>query len=305
MGSSDRFRIIGSQEGHRSVEFWSVKRLPFEPDGWIKTARGELREAIGKLPLQAGEILHAVYRSEERSFADVENILFYNVGTGRFAGLTSQGLRFERSFIAPPPHSSMPKDSSLHYHWYAPSLPGETYAHWARGETLASWSVPSVPLRPTPSAGDVWLGMKEAPSVTTSEISEPLDYFGLTVRVFLPAGATLNLTNLVKPLFDGIIAGMHSHDGSKLDEVARRLATSLNAEPAHIRTALMDSRNAVLGKRRLLYPRGTGIQWNPADDLLVAGELHVTSDSSAEQSSGFSGELYRVRSTDFVLEGSA
>lgn len=300
MGSSDRYRIVGPQEGHRSVEFWSVKRLPFEPDGWIKTARGELREAIGELSLQAGEILHAVYRSEERSFADVENILLYNVGTGHFAGLTSNGLRFERSFIAPPPHSSLPKNSALHYHWYGPCLPGGTYAHWARGDTLASWSVPSVTLRPTPSAGDVWLGMKEAPSVTTSETSQPPDYFGLSVKVILPAGARVNLAVLVKTLFDGIIAGLHAHDGSKLDEVACRLATNLNAEPAHIRRALMDSRNTILGRRKLLHPFRQSVQWNPADDLLVAGELEVTRDSTAEMSSGFSGELYRVQSTDFA-----
>ena len=299
MGGSNRYRIISAQEGHRSVEFWSIKRIPFEPDGWMKTARGELREAIGKLPLQAGEILHAVYRSEERSFADVENILFYNVGTGCFAGLTSKGLRFERSFIAPPPHSSLPKDSTLHYHWYGPCLPRGTYAHWARGETLASWSVPSVTLRPTPSASTVWLGMKDALSVTTSEVSEPLDYFGLTVTVFPSAAARVNLAVLVKTLFDGIIAGLHSHDGSELDEVASQLATNLNADPAHIRRALMDSKNAILGQRRLLHPFRQSVQWNPADDLLVAGELEVTRESTSESSSGFSGELYRVRSTDF------
>ncbi len=305
MDGSDRYRVVGPDESHRSVEFWSVKRLPFEPDGWIKTARGELREAISKLPLQTGEILHAVYRSDVRSFADVENILFYNVGTGRFADLASKGLRFERSYLAPPSHSAVPENSSLHYHWYGPCLPGETYRHWARGETLASWSVPSVALRPAPSAGDVWLGMKEALSVTTSEISEPPDNFGLTVRVSPPAGARVNLGGLVKALLDGIIAGLHAHDGSKLDEVASRLATRLDAEPHDIRSALMDSTHAILGQRSLLHPFGKYVQWNPADDLLVAGELEVATEPTAEGSSGFSGELYRVQSADLESEGSA
>jgi len=135
--------------------------------------------------------------------------------------------------------------------------------------------------------------------VTTSEVSEPLDYFGITVRVFPPAAARVNLAVLVKTLFDGIIAGLHSHDGSRLDEVAGRLATRLNAEPANIRRALMDTKNAILGQRRLLHPFLRYVQWNPADDLLVAGELEVVRDATSERSSGFSGELYRVRSTDF------
>ncbi len=62
----------------------------------------------------------------------------------------------------------------------------------------------------------------------------------------------------------------------------------------------MDSRNAILGRRKLLHPFRQSVQWNPADDLLVAGELEVTRDSTAEMSSGFSGELYRVQSTDFA-----
>src|SRR5437763_6942840 len=85
----------------RRVEAWSTRRLQFEPKGWQVELRAELRRALASLSAETG-FLAAVYASPIRDAGDVENVLFYNVGSG-FGQTTQRGVRFERSFDHPPP----------------------------------------------------------------------------------------------------------------------------------------------------------------------------------------------------------
>lgn len=56
--------------------------------------------------------------------------------------------------------------------------------------------------------------------------------------------------------------------------IAARLAV-VTGQPADlIAQALLDDGRAVLGVTdRLVYSRGTGVQWNPADHLCMAGQI--------------------------------
>ncbi len=79
----------------------------------------------------------------------------------------------------------------------------------------------------------------------------------------------------MRPALDGVISAFHGHDGSELDELSQRLGRALGADPASVARSLMNDSEAVLGKRRLLWPRATGVQWNPGDDRSLAAEVHV------------------------------
>jgi hypothetical protein len=85
------------------VEAWSAKRLPFEPKGWLRELKTEIGEAVRKLEVTDGELLHAVYASDARDPCDVENVLLYNVGVGCFRGAGHNGIRIERAFKASAP----------------------------------------------------------------------------------------------------------------------------------------------------------------------------------------------------------
>lgn len=297
MASADMlpYTILGPTEGSRKVELWSVRRLPFEPTGWMKQLRGELREAIRSLPIQADAILHATYASSEDRFVDVENVLFYNVGTGCFARVGSLGLRFERVFASAPKSPRVLDGSTLHHHLYETVARNGAFHHWERRETLASWAVPSIPLRPQPSAALVWLRTKIEGSIKTYGESISYEGFGMTLTIHQPPGKALNLTAVIKPLLDGVIAALHSHDGSALEDVSNRLAGKLAASPRTVARALMDTRNASLGQRRLVHPFQQFVQWNPADDRLVAADIVVDRNTS-ERPWSLSGELFMVKS---------
>jgi hypothetical protein len=78
----------------------------------------------------------------------------------------------------------------------------------------------------------------------------------------------------LKVLLDGVVAAFHVHDGSRLSELAARHTTvAPGGSPAAVVDRLMDPSWAVLGPRRLVAPYRTGVQWNPADDGLVAAEV--------------------------------
>jgi hypothetical protein len=74
-------------QSDRLVEAWASFRLPFEPrTGYAKSFRAELAAAVGSLRGQRAEILSCAYVSPRaRREADVENVLFYNVGAWAFA----------------------------------------------------------------------------------------------------------------------------------------------------------------------------------------------------------------------------
>ena len=92
---------------------------------------------------------------------------------------------------------------------------------------------------------------------------------------------------IIKPLVDGVIAALHTHDGTALADVSDRLRAQLpgsdasdiaqlpGSDASDIAQRLVDDDAAVLGPRRLVWPRASGVQWNPADDLCVALELRV------------------------------
>ena len=71
---------------HR-VEAWSTIRLPFEPNGWLLDYRNELRTALRAMRTTQVSILLAEYATPDDEFADLENVLLYNVGSGAYSHL--------------------------------------------------------------------------------------------------------------------------------------------------------------------------------------------------------------------------
>jgi hypothetical protein len=272
MNTAPTYLVLGIQPHHDLVEAWSMLRLSFEPKGWLRHFREDLGQAIRRLAADAGQVLHADYISESRELCDAENVLFYNVGSGCFARSASAGLRFERG------HGPIPQPpvglSAEHYHRYRLSPAGSHFVHWRRGRTLARWEDAlfdsSAALR---LPAQVW-ARTAAAAIELEGVATDGQLFGLSVTMHYPEGRALNLANLVKTVFDGVITAFHVHSGPIPDQVRSHLSQVLSISSIDVDARLRDGRRAVLGARRLVWPFGrTGIQWNPADDRCVAGEL--------------------------------
>lgn len=253
------------------VEAWSQIRLPFEPTGDSLRFRTALREGLSGLVATGREGLRAEFASSSQDFVDAENVLFYNVGAASFAPADRFLLVFERSGAVPsPPNGSV---VGPHFHRYEVAA-DPTWRHWAEDEAVVHFGPTSIRALSslTPMAG-IWHAVRRGP-VGESRATSGSFQLGLTVEISAPR--EVHLASVMKPLIDGVIAAFHAHDGSDTAELAQRVADSLFLDQHDVRTLLDGSERAALGRRRLLWRRGAGVQWNPGDDLLQAVLLRAT-----------------------------
>jgi hypothetical protein len=150
------------------------------------------------------------------------------------------------------------------------------------------------PLGETTKPSAVWFALREA-IVNARASADPAQPYSLQLTLAVPIGERSAPAKMIKPLVDGVIAALHFHDGTALDELSGRVLVQVPTSSAErIAKLLTDERSAVLGQRRLLWPRGAGVQWNPADDLCLALELRVVTGDKRE----LSGRLVELTPAD-------
>ena len=252
------------------VEVFADKRLPFEPEGWLRDLRSCLRLSLGSLKAERNQLLYATYSSADAGRADAENILFYNVGTSCFKGASRFGLLFERRFEAPPRAPS--GKARGHYYRYSLMEQAANAEFWESGPAFVAWeSALSVLNDPC----IVWYEVRSH-LIGSAVVGVPFHGpFGLDIELRVKGQPHMNLASLVKPLLDGIISALHSYEGPPPMRVVERLAQRLQSGEEDIFRFLAGKAAAVLGERRLVVARGDGVQWNPADDRCHVCRLRV------------------------------
>ncbi len=246
----------------------SAYRLQFDDKPATKALKDEIGAAVTTLVAGPGQMLEAVYTSASRDVVDAENVLLYNVGTGRFAAASHEALRFERVYAEPPggPHV-------LHHHRYAVVAADSASRYWRRGELVVEGNNLHIDRLDAFSKPDsVWWATRQA----APDGARPhTDLYALDLVLEVGPAGGVRPADIVKPLVDGVIAGLHAHDGRDAEVVTTRLAGRLGQPVETVAALLADDRRAWLGVRRLLWPRAEGIQWNPGDDACVSASLRV------------------------------
>lgn len=264
------YEIAPQSPAHPRVEVWSSTRLPFEPKGEMLNLRAEIRRAVAEVAVPRDSALHARYQSSSTELCDIENVLFYNVGTAYFSAGAMPRVVMQRFTTAPLP---------------APS--GQTYAHFVSYEArehepfaLNSEEWGLFETAPLPETGAfstpwvVWRAFKRG-SVTLRKHADRDARFGLRVVVEGPT-RSLHPVRIIKPLLDGLIAGMAYHDGSNIEMLAPRVAQRASINPRDARQMLLEEDRAILGRRRLVWAFGTGVQMNPADERLDYADVALS-----------------------------
>jgi hypothetical protein len=252
MGESACHRFTISIGAAGEIELLTTARLPFEPTGTLRAMRDDLRDALRHQSAGNDEVLYGTYASAESGVFDVEGTCCCTTSARR-----ASRMRHATAF-----------DSNA-----------------SPGNSLAEWSL--IPGAGRLTATDVWLATKRG-ALAVTHTASPASRFGLRIRLTAPR--SLNAVAVVKGIVDGALCALHVHDGTAIDEVAERLSISLGIPQEEITRLLLDRSKACLGERRLLWPWRSSIQWNPADDLIVAGELVLDRGNW-----GLKGSLFEVR----------
>jgi hypothetical protein len=250
-----------------TVELWSMARLPFEPRGWLRDARDQLREALRALHPGGDRVVDAIYVSDDADFFDVENILLYNIGAGAFQHLARNGLRFRRQQGPVPPRPD--GAAASHYHRYSIV---EQVEDDGDCDVLARFRFQLPVLSSETKPHTVWWALKSG-EVDIVRKDQHDGAFGLHVELGVAKEARLNLASIIKPLFDGIICGLQADDGSVDPEAVVRLATLLHVGREEVVPALCDAGRAVIAGGNLVARYRNGVKWNPADDRCTHGAL--------------------------------
>ncbi len=275
------------------VEAWSTSRLQFEPRGWQREFKRDLRSAIVSLSAAPGQIVHGIYASTERSFVDTENILYFNVGSGAFTKAARHGLCFERSYAMPPPCPIPLAGSRLHHLHYSLRPLHTSFKNWKEGAVLARWKTRFNKVNTSSSCAYIWLGVKKGSIWVPVQSKSPPEHFGLRAILAIPKGISVRPGSVVKVIFDGVIAAFQFHDGRHLLKVSQRIAGQLGTGADEISTLLCNPEGSILGLTQLVRPFGTGVQWNPADDICLAGEL-ITQQGPMSDKWELRGELFKI-----------
>lgn len=262
-------RTWSVQAGAELVEAWSLRRLPFEPTGELMHLRSALKRALLSLEVPKGSLLRAVYCSTDRSLVDLENVLFYNVGVQAFNSVARSGVVFEREFELPPDT----RDGQEHY-WRYEAVEDVKFERVARSEPVALFEA-ALPEPPTESTkvAVVWQAIR-AGSISVDKPLPADDAFGLDLTLSLPV-APRNVVSFVKPVIDGVLAGLQAYEGQELAEVSRRVGRQLHLPAEQVEALLQPLGQEAFAPGRTLWPRRDGVQWNPPDDRLIAAAIRL------------------------------
>lgn len=267
-----RYEIHGPTEDGSVVEAWSDDYIRLERRSDLqKVLRNEIRSRCGQLDPSPEQVLHAKFFGAKRLNADVENLLFFNIGSFRTAG--RNGIRFESRQGVPPAPSG--GDYPVGYR-YALARRSGTFDHWQPSRTLASFDwIDLGNFAGEKKLSKVWLALSRGQVDVSDSVCPPEAPFALRIQIRPRLGQQPVLGSLVKGVFDGVISAFQAHtDTTVLSEAVSRIATMIPAEPAEIQSHLLDQRRAVLGvSPRLASPYREGVKWDPADHRCVAGEL--------------------------------
>ena len=263
----------------RQVWLWATRYIPFErPSPAQLAARDALRRRVRSLAAPPGEILAASYVGVKPDNMDAENLLLYNIDPtvgGCFRPGTRHGVRFEMA-AGPRRDPASGRHFACSYQYRLIS-PDSDLSHWRPVRRLTDFSGADLGLFPSDKRLEqVWLAIHHARAETARQRAVPETPFAVFLTLSYPRAKTVGADpGLVKALIDGTVAAFQVHgDHAVITQIAARLAIATGQPAGLVAQALLDDKRAVLGMTdRLVHLRGTGVQWNPADHLCVAGQV--------------------------------
>lgn len=261
--------------------------VPFEPKKQdARDLKEEIRKTVGQLEVGDNEVLLASYAegNPKRKY-DLENRLFYNIGSGAFSDIFCTYPK-EAAFVA----ASKPNNGQYIYKYKVVSE--EEVKEYLEGKTLiVKWQ--DIPIGPKQGKDDKPDWYYEAIRRETDSIKIMIDDpkpdhildtapFGIKIELTVP-GSNKRLrpqpASVMKPLLDGVICAFHGEDGEKTKEaVKKRFGLEKNNNELFEASKLN-----IFGNHNYLTKSN---RWNPEDDRLQFGWIIVKREGEKYKMSG-------------------
>src|SRR5665647_707756 len=219
-------------------EIHSDLRLPFEPKGESLTLKEEIRRNVKLLNPSEYNHLNARLITSEKGFFDVENVLFYNVGSGAFSHLRLDELTYSLVYGS----SSQRGKYTYSYELTPEATTGEI------NDTMLEFSFDMDKIASDMKPLDYWLAFYKG-DIKISKLLNP-KVFGLSFIIALPVKHR-NIISLVKPMIDGVIASFH-YQNSVDQEVLDYIATKKHISEDDVVAQFSRKDYAFLGERNLI-----------------------------------------------------
>ena len=276
----DSYKMMAAKN---KVEALSKSRIPYNRKACSKF-RENIRCVLSELKPAEGWCVYASYQGPDMGAADLDNILFYNMG------YTPAGNRVfaEKS-------STNETDTSKefpHRYVYEVRDYASLSAFWEKDRAAAKWDSVPIPSTRSPGTADYWQALRKHPDKIQKFRTIGDSPFGVRVTLFIPPASRMKslTSDNIKHLLDGVICAFHGAD-KQLEEMASDI---LNAAP-HLtipESQFLCSHDNILGNHSFIRRYGKGIQWNPQDHRCQAFDIEFK--RTTGEHFLFSGELYQL-----------
>ncbi len=281
---SENCKII-SDDG--MIQAFSKERIPYQPQDWRKEFRNALRCALSQLKITAeGQYLMACYYGTGIGSFDLENVLFYNIGSAPFRPFAANRI-FAENCSHQGTETTDEGAKFPHRYVYKICDSENQTDFWGKHTLAAEWESLSVPVSLSSNKAVVyWRALRENPGKVHSYHNLQGSNFGVKIKLSVPKTKTVNLTTVVKPMLDGVICAFHSADQC-LQKESSLIASRLGVP----KQQLLSTDNDILGACRFIYPyRENSVKWNPQDNRCFAFEIEA--EHNNDGSCRFSGGIY-------------
>lgn len=270
------------------VEAWSDDYIRFERrPPWQERFREGIRARCRQIEPSCDQVLHATFFGDKHPKADIENLVLYNIDSFKAAG--RNGIRFE--------HGALAGGAGYRFGYrYSLAERADSFCHWRAGDDLAAFDWTSLgEFKSEKKLAQVWLALSRAEVKAFKDLS-PETHFGVRLEVRPPHGRKPVWGGLLKGIFDGVICAFQAQSEKPVSrDVLERLGTYLSTDSDEIEDLLGDRTRAVLGEvSQLASPYRSGVKWDPADHLCVAGELLAVEPTPGDEHWWIKGEIFEV-----------
>lgn len=280
------------ENNSKSVSVISDFYVPFEPKKSnieirekVIALRKNIKSSIEKLVVEKDEILFASYfETDKNRFFDVENMLFYNIGTSTF----SKCCKNQVAFIGDEERFSQNKDNptdmdSKCFYNYKIVKTNEIHNLINGKNILAHWEEIDIDLKIPQSAMRYYSAIRE--NANNINIKQALDknfkLFGMKIEITVP---NKNLpASIMKPMLDGLICAFHGEQGKTQETLNLMFGNCIGQKYGN-------NKLNVFGDRQYVdtYRGNNSFKWNPEDERLQFAWIIVKKGEKAKMS----GQIY-------------